>query len=1033
MGIIPGVIRAEVDREGKEKGRPRWSRTEANVPVPVCHPYAPPSDSGMISFLELDQIDISLQKFQQKALKQTEQKKSKSAEFLMVEEDRDATEGFGNPAFNMSNPELLAHQASEEKIIRHDTPDRNLAAHQQNSRLPVSAELKGNEYSRNYFDPPMDEEINPRQCGMEVSSQGDDKMFCNQLLKLVNGSRQEEFQGGKSTEETLGSGSLTSSRKNCEISKEVDEATSVSIKESQKQGQRDVILLGSSPFGQDLNFEREKLNQYIPMSYLKMDKTPKSRTPSQPFAADFHVCEKHSVANLGSLAEVTHSCQGAAGSRWKFQCNSRILPFMQVEESLLPQLFQIQIKCIRGLKDKAPQGSYVLELSLLSRLAGCALQRQQTEQLRTRTHAVRHDGNFFNTGLYFHESLCMELPQRKDVKPGLALLFELFLVPGTSGGIHQAVGWAVFPLCDGTFGIVEGKFKSPLLRGHYEQKLNSFRKIEDLICLDLDHWLCNLYFQVIKLPLHLGDRKFYESHTWPSPECSVCSAGEAEKAKLGTDGPSALSGKETQRSIGKTAARTAEPTLCSSQGSISNKTDPCPTDHDLSLFKEDQELNLKGDNVTNNSVKEKSTSLRPGELEDYFQDMSYLEELEKHQFSICCPSGLSMAGHGGPGALRKHLHFVRASVSSEMQLAQWQSQGFCCSALLGTSLCFLRLCLHYFAQWLFLQAISTPVTKFHVRPYTVELCYPTSSLSVAEELAVVAVGPLMLNTVIFLLVLIRWGCQLLFASCPEILSKLIIAMGLWTVLDPLAVFIVDTFLGRLMQKGEAPIADAAKLYWMFVRTHQSGLLGVMITVLLYIILFIISSLILYIYCLRLDCDSWLLDAFQRIHSEEAKFFLPYDLEISNQELSYIVKRSEQWRGIHGERRKVAVYDYIRKSHGTKSSVSSCDLPRQNEISGSAFGPGATTSHVSIYTVYPSGFQELYRHFLRLPSGAIVEVFGDVSALRLVPREVTTAIEEHIHEMDTVLRDSYASNPRDKRRIHYSKKVLFLLVRHPTLL
>ncbi|VTJ53353.1 Hypothetical predicted protein, partial [Marmota monax] len=64
-----------------------------------------------------------------------------------------------------------------------------------------------------------------------------------------------------------------------------------------------------------------------------------------------------------------------------------------------------------------------------------------------------------------------------------------------------------------------------------------------------------------------------------------------------------------------------------------------------------------------------------------------------------------------------------------------------------------------------------------------------------EELPVVVVGPLMLNAIIFLLVLIRWGCQLLFASCPDALSKLIIYMGLWTVLDPLAVFIVDTFLG----------------------------------------------------------------------------------------------------------------------------------------------------------------------------------------------------------------------------------------------
>lgn len=59
---------------------------------------------------------------------------------------------------------------------------------------------------------------------------------------------------------------------------------------------------------------------------------------------------------------------------------------------------------------------------------------------------------------------------------------------------------------------------------------------------------------------------------------------------------------------------------------------------------------------------------------------------------------------------------------------------------------------------------------------------------------------------------------------------------------------------------------------------------------------------------RLRTHSWVLDAFQRIHSDENKFFMPHDLEISNQELSYIVKRSEQWRGMNGERRKVSWFE-----------------------------------------------------------------------------------------------------------------------------
>lgn len=67
----------------------------------------------------------------------------------------------------------------------------------------------------------------------------------------------------------------------------------------------------------------------------------------------------------------------------------------------------------------------------------------------------------------------------------------------------------------------------------------------------------------------------------------------------------------------------------------------------------------------------------------------------------------------------------------------------------------------------------------------------------------------------------------------------------------LIIFLLCIFFGqRLTHSGETAVADAAKLYWMFESAGQSGLLGAMLTVLLYILLFIISSLVLYVYCLR---------------------------------------------------------------------------------------------------------------------------------------------------------------------------------------
>uniref|UniRef100_A0A8B7TRD8 Orofacial cleft 1 candidate gene 1 protein n=1 Tax=Castor canadensis TaxID=51338 RepID=A0A8B7TRD8_CASCN len=190
------------------------------------------------------------EKFQQKALKQTKQKKTKSAEFLMVKEDREAAEGIGNPAFNMSIPDLTACQISEEKVIRHDMPDRTLEAHEQKFRLPASAEPKGNEYSRNYFDPLMDEEINPRQCGMEVSREGDDRVLYNRSIKLFDHSGTGESQVENTREETLDSEEPMSSSMSPEVHKEADEAIPAYIEEFEKRAWKDMILLASSPLEQ---------------------------------------------------------------------------------------------------------------------------------------------------------------------------------------------------------------------------------------------------------------------------------------------------------------------------------------------------------------------------------------------------------------------------------------------------------------------------------------------------------------------------------------------------------------------------------------------------------------------------------------------------------------------------------------------------------------------------------------------------------------------------------------------------------------
>ncbi|NXI61579.1 OFCC1 protein, partial [Anseranas semipalmata] len=191
------------------------------------------------------------QKFQQKALKQTKQKKSKSAEFLMVEEERAATEGIENPAFNISSTDLSAYQTSEEEVIRHDKLHSTLAAHQQKLGLQARAEPRGNEYSRNYFDPLMDEEINPRQCGMEVSEEDlvkfEEQILFGKLMKLLEeDSEMVDSQAPVTSEDFSDSVMPVSFSKTCDLHRELeDEVIPSYIEQFERDVRDDIILLGS--------------------------------------------------------------------------------------------------------------------------------------------------------------------------------------------------------------------------------------------------------------------------------------------------------------------------------------------------------------------------------------------------------------------------------------------------------------------------------------------------------------------------------------------------------------------------------------------------------------------------------------------------------------------------------------------------------------------------------------------------------------------------------------------------------------------
>ncbi|XP_064187283.1 uncharacterized protein ofcc1 [Anguilla rostrata] len=953
-------------------------------------------------------MDTFGSKFQQKALKQPKQKKSESAEFLMGEDERAAAEGIENPAFDGRDGDLSAYHALGSQEIERDKQDSTLAAQKHKMELQAPAEPRGNECARNYFDPPMAEETNPRQCRMEVGTEDELE------LKLMREGEQELYykmsvmltEDDTTTIIDLPGTALPDEE--AEVKMEVTARGAALLPAPPGRGRAaqeepvpcyaerlkecvrgDVIALGSlspeqnahSVMQKGMSQEAEREEKKRLMSFLRgnaeefnthRDLHQQEQILHDKLHAAFQRAESQLlkalrkrkgevIAKYGTMAEVTAPPDREHGLHW------------QVEWSRTPQPVEIHLLCLRAVRDKLPRGHYAVSVALHARLGGRALRwsRLKERPWAGTTERVEHRGRFHDAELRLDQSVSTVLPASSDVVPSMVLQFRLLSFPGERSHVSTVAAWGAFPVCGCGFDIVQGKFRTPLLRGERAPALDQFRKVEELMSSDLDNWLCNLYFQVKKLPRGASDGAEY-SVALEVPSQSQPCAGGAQGRGCGTVEPqpqgsplslsarsrcssASLRGKDSSQVIPENAERAS--------GAF-------PVKGDTGMYyKKNQSPKISGSNPC---LKVNMPPLQCGK-----QEMISVEELEEYTFSL---QPQQSCGRRAGGAAAEHTHLALRMFLSELGLSQWRSPEFCFIMLLLALIWFVRLYLHYCSQWLFLQAIAVPVNKFRFHLHTVELVYQNSLLHTREELAMVVIGPLTLNAVTLLLVLIRWGCQLIFSSFPSFLSKFIMALGVWTVLDPLAVFAVDAILGRLAYSAEQPMADAAKLYWHFHRTENSGAPGILITLFLYTVLFLCSITILYIYFFRLHNDGRMLDVFQRLHSKEEAFFIPHDLELSNQELSYIVKKAEQWRGFNGERRKVAVYDYIwMEDPSAGRATSSCDPQHGAGPSGATPGRGETSTRVSVYTLHLSGLREQHRHFLRQPDGAIVEVTGNVDS------------------------------------------------------
>ena len=65
--------------------------------------------------------------------------------------------------------------------------------------------------------------------------------------------------------------------------------------------------------------------------------------------------------------------------------------------------------------------------------------------------------------LQLNQSLFTVLPSKPSLRPGMIITFEVYLLKGNVVNTDRVVAWGCFPVCDGTFEVIEGKWVASLL------------------------------------------------------------------------------------------------------------------------------------------------------------------------------------------------------------------------------------------------------------------------------------------------------------------------------------------------------------------------------------------------------------------------------------------------------------------------------------------------------------------------------------------------------------------------------------------
>lgn len=334
-------------------------------------------------------------------------------------------------------------------------------------------------------------------------------------------------------------------------------------------------------------------------------------------------------------------------------------------------------------------------------------------------HGCYDDEEFF-----VDENCYLLYPPMNRARPSNIIQFKLIKLSNETSLDDEIVGWGVFPMLNSELSFNEGRFKIPMMAGPPNEEITLYRQIQQRMKDNLDTWLCNMYIEVEPLLIqkiifdYEGKRMLYHKEE----------LNKQHGARLFKDNFFSLNDLPDQQRnssmVRDTGSRSSRMGDRHETGSNRHSANLLIGLNPEALSRQNSKITLNRDErvMVNSIINEEEQQLKKQmemEIRDGLDDDNLM--LESYTFSVS-----DKFNYETRNLAKKKMVYIFTEALADLGLKNWFSVQFQLTMFVIILDFWSRMYVHYFGEYLALEAIGIPISVFDPRWYTVRLHYEVS-------------------------------------------------------------------------------------------------------------------------------------------------------------------------------------------------------------------------------------------------------------------------------------------------------------------